>query len=130
MNKVADTVLKNMQEKQKEDDEKIRRYEMEKELRERVADERRAKKHKNDQHNMRDFLHKQMEEKKRKEGLEKALNDEQAAMWRTDLANYTEEERRLYEKIHDINKDNAEFLKLQIEGKHAKDKRRMNKAEF
>jgi hypothetical protein len=34
---------------------------------------------------MRDFLNKQMEEKKHRENLEKALNDEQAFMWRKDL---------------------------------------------
>jgi hypothetical protein len=33
---------------------------------------------------MREFLAKQMEEKKHREGLEKALNDEQAVMWKQD----------------------------------------------
>lgn len=60
---------------------------------------------------MRDFLAKQMEEKKHRENLEKALNDEQATMWRADYGNYSEEERRLMEKINKINKENAEFLK-------------------
>lgn len=66
---------------------------------------------------MREFLNKQMEEKKHRENLEKALNDEQANMWDQDLKNYTEEERRLIEKINKINKDNAEFLKKQMEDK-------------
>ena len=58
-----------------------------------------------------------MEEKKRREGMEKALNDEQATMWKVDLQNYTEEERRLMDKINNINKDNADFLKRQMEDK-------------
>ena len=41
---MADTVIKKMDDRQKEEDDKIRRYEMEKELRERMEDERRFKK--------------------------------------------------------------------------------------
>jgi uncharacterized FlgJ-related protein len=52
-----------------------------------------------------------MEEKKYRETLEKALNNEQATMWSQDLTNYTEEERRLNNKINKINKENADFLK-------------------
>lgn len=76
MNKMADTVIKTMDDKQKEEEEKIRRYEMEKEMRERMEDERRMKKLKDEQRRMREFLNKQMEEKKHRENLEKALNDE------------------------------------------------------
>lgn len=79
---------------------------------------------------MRDFLAKQMEEKQHRERMEKALNDEQATMWKADYSNYSEEERRLMEKINKINKDNAEFLKKQMEDKHSKQKAKMNKQEF
>ena len=48
MNRMADTVIKNMDERQKDEDNKIKRYEMEKELRERMEDERRMKKIKDD----------------------------------------------------------------------------------
>jgi hypothetical protein len=41
MNKMADTVIRKMDDKQKEEDHKIRKYEMEKELRERMEEERR-----------------------------------------------------------------------------------------
>ena len=44
MNKMADTVIRKMDDRQKEEDDKIRRYETEKELRERMDDERRFKK--------------------------------------------------------------------------------------
>ena len=43
MNKMADTVIRNMDERQAEEDNKIRRYEMEKEMRERMEDERKMK---------------------------------------------------------------------------------------
>lgn len=43
MNKMADTVLRKMDDKQKDEDNKIKKYEMEKEMRERMEDERRMK---------------------------------------------------------------------------------------
>jgi hypothetical protein len=49
MNKMADTVIKNMDNKQKEEDDKIRRYEMEKEMRERMEDEKKFMKVKSEQ---------------------------------------------------------------------------------
>lgn len=76
MNKMADTVIKNMDEKQRMEDEMIRKYEMEKELRERMEDERKMKEDRDHKAKMARFLHKQMEEKQNKEHLEKALNDE------------------------------------------------------
>ena len=48
---------------------------MEKEMRERMDDERKMKKIKDEQRRMRDFLGKQMDEKKHRENLEKSLND-------------------------------------------------------
>ena len=130
MNRMADTVIKNMDDRARDEEDKIRRYEMEKEMRERMEDERRFNKVKSEQQRMRDFLAKQMEEKKHRENMEKALNDEQAVMWKQDHSNYTEEERRLHDKINKINKENADFLKRQIDDKHSKAKAKMNKQEF
>ena len=80
---------------------------------------------------MREYLAKQMEEKRLRELQEKALNDEQANMWNKDFKNYSEEERRLHEKINKINRDNQEFLKKQMEDKQIKiGKAKMNKQEF
>lgn len=130
MNKMADTVIRKMDDKAKQEEDKIRRYEMEKELRERMEDERRFVKVKTEQEKMRDFLGKQMEDKKRREMMEKNLNDEQAQMWRIDQKNYHEEESRLGAKINSINKENAEFLKRQMDDKQAKERKKMNKQEF
>jgi hypothetical protein len=130
MNQMADTVIKKMDDRQKEEENKIKKYEMEKEMRERLEDEKRFKKLKDEQHRMRDFLAKQMEEKKRRENLEKNLNGEQASMWKQDQQNYHEEERRLNDKINKINKENADFLKRQMQEKEAKERGKMNKQEF
>eukprot|EP00349_Pseudokeronopsis_sp_Brazil_P003231 CAMPEP_0202962652 /NCGR_PEP_ID=MMETSP1396-20130829/6755_1 /ASSEMBLY_ACC=CAM_ASM_000872 /TAXON_ID= /ORGANISM="Pseudokeronopsis sp., Strain Brazil" /LENGTH=45 /DNA_ID= /DNA_START= /DNA_END= /DNA_ORIENTATION= len=43
---MADTVIKKMDEKQKNEDNKIKKYELEKEMRERLEDERKMKKQK------------------------------------------------------------------------------------
>jgi len=128
---MADTVIKNMDSRAREEEEKIRRYELEKELRERMADESKMNKHKREQERMRDYLAKQMDEKRRREVGEKALNDEQATMWHHDFKNYSEEERRLHDKINRINIDNQEFLRKQMEEKQVKiGKTKMNKQEF
>jgi hypothetical protein len=88
MNRMADTVIKSMDNRAKEEEEKIKRYELEKELRERMADEQKMNKVKNEQQRMRDYLAKQMEDKRKRENEEKQLNDEQAVMWHHDLKNY------------------------------------------
>jgi hypothetical protein len=59
-------------------------------------DEAKNNKYKTEQHRMREYLAKQMEEKRLREIQEKALNDEQANMWNKDFKNYSEEERRLH----------------------------------
>ena len=41
---MADTVIRKMDDKQRDEEDKIRRYEMEKEMRERMEDERRFNK--------------------------------------------------------------------------------------
>lgn len=52
-------------------------------------------------------------------------------MWQHDYKNYSEEERRLHDKISKINRDNQEFLRKQMEEKHGKlVKSKMNKQEF
>lgn len=96
-----------------------------------MADEAKNNKHKTEQQRMREYLAKQMEEKRLRELQEKALNDEQANMWSKDFKNYSEEERRLHSKIGQINKDNQEFLRKQMEEKQIKiGKAKMNKQEF
>ncbi len=58
MNRMADTVIQKMDEKQRTEDDKIRRYEMEREMRERMEDERRMLRTKEEQAAMRRFLDK------------------------------------------------------------------------
>jgi len=56
MNRMAGTVIKQMDDKQRDEDDKIRKYEMEKEMRDRMEDERRMRAIKDQQGQMRGFL--------------------------------------------------------------------------
>ena len=49
MNRMADTVLKKMDNKAREEELKIKKYEMERELRERMEDERKQRRLKDEQ---------------------------------------------------------------------------------
>lgn len=79
---------------------------------------------------MRQFLARQMNEKKMRERIEKELNDEQAMMWARDKENYEQEEKRLHDKIKNINHDNADFLKRQMDEKVSRGGKRMHAEEF
>ena len=65
-----------------------------------------------------------------REAAEKALNDEQAVIWRKDKENYELEEGRLQSKIKAINKDNQSFLQGQMITKQSKNVRKMDRQEF
>ena len=71
-----------------------------------------------------------MDEKRQREAAEKALNDEQAVIWRKDKENYELEEGRLQSKIKAINKDNQNFLQNQMITKQSKNIRKMDRQEF
>ncbi len=75
-------------------------------MRARMEDERRLERDRREKEQMRSLLARQMAEKNMREHAEKALNDEQAVIWRTDKSNYELEEQRLSRKIQDINKEN------------------------
>ena len=128
MNTLASTVISKQQGRISAENENIKRYEMEKELKARIEDERRAERDRLEKQEMRRLLAQQMEEKRLREAHEKALNDEQAVIWAQDKKNYELEEDRLSKKIKGINRDNQSFLQQQMQDKASKAAmRRMNK---
>jgi hypothetical protein len=130
MGRMADTVIKSMDQKQKDEEDKIRQYEYEKEVADRRYDARAQKKMTDEKSRMREFLAKQVEDKKKREKIEKELNDEQAHMWKRDRENYEAEEERLGAKVKSINKHNADFLQMQMKEKEDAKAKRMNINEF
>ena len=95
MNTLASDVISKQQERKRMEDENLMRYEMEKEMRARLADEARAAREAAEKLEMRKLLAQQMDEKRQREAAEKALNDEQAQIWKKDKENYELEEKRL-----------------------------------
>ena len=75
MNKMADSVINKMNQKQQWEDEMIARYEKERESYQRNMEQKRLDRVKNDQDKMRNFLNQQMVEKKQREADEKANID-------------------------------------------------------
>lgn len=106
MNTLASEVIGKQQARVRAEQEALMKYEMEKEMRARLQDERRMERERKEKEQMRELLAHQMREKQDRERMEKALNDEQAVIWKTDKENYELEEQRLQKKIAEINKQN------------------------
>lgn len=106
MNKMADNVLQKMANRQRFEEEMLAKYNNEREMRQRQLEEKRAERMRQEQDKMRVFLSQQVEEKKRRENDEKSNIDVQARMWQTDKSNWEEEDKRLKQRISQINRDN------------------------
>lgn len=126
MGRMADTVLKEMDNKQRDEEDKIKRFEMEKEQQDRFNERLEYKRMKDDQQKLRDDLARQVNEKKRRETMEKEFNDEQAKMWALDRRNYEQQENALNGKIQDKNRENRAFLESQMAERTAAKQSRMN----
>ena len=118
-NRMADTVLKKMEDRAAFEDKMINRYQSEMEKRTNMLMEARNKRYKEDQDKMREFLRKQIEDKRMREKDEKSNIDAQARMWELDKDNWAKEENRLKNQIDSINKDNQDFLLRQMVDKTA-----------
>ena len=68
---------------------------MERELRLRAAEMKKAERERQEKDEMRKLLHQQVQEKQRREAAMKANTDEQAVIWARDKQNYEAEESRL-----------------------------------
>ena len=73
---MADNVLGKMEEKQRQEDMMLQRYENERELRQRQLEERRMLRKKQEQEKMREFLAQQVADKKAREQSDKANIDQ------------------------------------------------------
>jgi len=114
MNRMASTVIEAQNTRQAQEDANIHKYELEREMRMRLEDEKKIEIAKMRKLEMREYLYRQMNEKRDRESNDKALNDEQAVMWRKDKDLFEVEEKRLHDKIKGINADNASFLNRQV----------------
>lgn len=86
-------------------------------MRMRMEDEKRLELARQRKEETKRYLASQMQEKKERERQDKALNDQQAVMWKKDKEIYETEEQRLQDKIKGINNQNADFLNKQMADK-------------
>lgn len=105
MNRMADGVLKTMDDIQKKEDEMIVKYEREREIKLRREEEEKQKKRKQKQEEITKTLIDQQVDKRRREKEMKDDINKQADMWKKERDIWQVEEARIQEKIKKINKE-------------------------
>ena len=132
MNRMADTVIKEMDNKAHEEEMKIRKWEMQREMAERKKEEERLKRIKNGNEACKKNLFRQIQERQKQRELEEEKNRDQARIWAIDRENYIDEEKRIHERVKKLNHDTAEFLRQQMMEKQGKTPMylKMNRTEF
>ena len=130
MNKMADTVLKDLDQHRELEEAKVTRYQLEKERQDQLDDEERLRRIKDGQREMKAYLDQQTQERRERELQEKALSAKQAEIWKQDLKLHAEEDKLIRSKILTTNKNHADYLKKQMAA-HQKPKRNvMTREEF
>lgn len=107
INKLANSVLNNLDKKNKEEEDKMKAYLDEKEkkyyiffnCRLKEEDMRRMQKLANDKKSMKEYLDMQVEEKKRNNLFEKSLDYEQARIWKIDTEKFHEQEQEVTDQV-------------------------------
>jgi hypothetical protein len=131
MNRMADTVIKENDKKKEQEEKKILRYQQEKEEQERLDEEERLKRVKDTQKEMRAYLDRQTAEKVEKVKLEKQDNAKLAAVWNKEVNMFAEEEKNIKQKVLNVNKQHADYLKEQMSSNKKKVKKEiMNREEY
>ncbi len=80
---------------------------------------------------MREYLDKQVQEKKQKEIAEKQIDEKQAKVWQEDTNNFFDNEKKKQDYLKDIYKQHEDVLKSQMDDKNSKkNKKKMNTLEL
>lgn len=99
-------MLKKLEDRAQFEEQMISRYQTEMEARTNILMESRKKRYQDDQVKMREYLQKQMNDKKQREFEESGNINAQAKMWEIDQENWQKEESRLKSRVDMINKEN------------------------
>lgn len=130
LSKIGKTVLKEIEEKNRQEEEKMKKYLEQKEERTILREKQKLEEIRLQKLNMRSFLDKQVEEKRRQKEFDKYLNSAQANIWNTDIDVAKEQENIINEKIKKMNEYNHIILKTQMENKKAKNNPGMTDSEY
>ena len=131
VNEIAKAVIEKQKEREKFEDDMHKRIEKKKELKERRAEEMRRKIDLQSKVEMRDFLAKQLEEKRLQKEQEKAENAEQRRIWLNQQKESEEFEKKRAHEIFELNKSNQMFLDKQKDELKLKQKKMpLSQAQF
>ena len=128
-NEVAKLINK-MKQDQKDEDEKVYQLMMEKNRLDFEREKQEKLKRKQDKIAIKKFLDMQIEEKKKELDLEKAINDEQARIWKIDCQKYTEDEKRINKIIKEMNRRNLDSIMEQMKKRKEKKGQAMSNTEY
>lgn len=130
MARMADTVLKEQQRRNLEEDLMLLRQIDEKEQLDQTEDDRRLQQRNLQKKELREYLDQQVTDKKHRKGAEKDSHNEQAEMWRQDAEDFFRMENQKKTREQQINQLYAQTLIMQIEEKqNKKQKKQMNPTE-
>ena len=114
MDKVVQTVLKEQEDKNREEEERIRQYNLFRDQQADLEEERKKQKIRENKKMIKEFLDKQCEEKRKEREYERQIDLHQGRIWEQDTKNYYEHEKEVNAIIRAMNKNNLEALKSQI----------------
>ena len=115
VNKMATDVLSKVEERNKREEDIIRKYTEERMMKEKLEEDRKLKKSRQQQSDMQAFLARQVKEKKNKDDIDRQVVEEQAKLWAEDRAKFQQEESAFHNKMKNLSKQNAELLQKQMD---------------
>jgi hypothetical protein len=115
--------------KNKEEEDKIRRYVEERDIKDRINENRKITKLKREQNDIKDILSRQMKDKSNKEAIDKEAIEEQAKLWKMDREQFSKEEEQLKRKMKSLTNQNAELINKQIH-EHKSQNKGMDEMEY
>ena len=128
-NEVA-KLLKQMKQDQKDEDDKVYQLMMEKNRLDFEKEKQEKLKRKQDKIAIKQFLDMQIEEKKKESDLEKAIDDEQARVWKMDCQKYIDDEKKINKIIKEMNRRNLDSIMEQMKKRKMKKSQSMTDAEY
>ena len=123
-------VAEKMKKDDEEEDKKVQFYYEEKNRLTMQKEKEKELKKLKEKEELKKYLDRQIEEKKREEEFLKSLDDEQARIWEIDAKKYREDEKIIEQKIRAMNQRHLDQLKAQFKNKKRNDKNRMTDTEY
>ncbi len=128
--KMSQTVLKDIENKNKIENEKMQKYLQEKEEKLVMKEKEKFSKIQNGKKDLKAYLDMQVEEKKKEREFQQLLNKEQARIWNTDKDSFKYQTELISEKIRTMNRFNQDILKTQIDLKKTMNSTGMSDQEY